>query len=205
MSGPAPKHPSRLSRARSATGRADFTTLPLAGRKGPIPVWPLLDDPSMVAARDLAQDRLAGLEVEIDEATDGRSKGRLRREQNKLEMQVAVLSLRIEQSRDAEAELWEQLWGTPQAVMWDDAHAGREVAQYVRWKIRAEQGDLKAASEARQWSDRLGLNPLALLRLRVEVEQAAAAEDRGRKRRGGAPRTASPSGGDDPRSGLYAV
>lgn len=202
MPGPAPKHPSR--RARANNPKADFTTLSAAGRKGPAPAWPLLDDPSMVAARDLAQDRLASLEVEIAEAEDGRTKGRLRREFNKLEMSVAVLSLRIEQSRDAEVALWEQLWAMPQAVMWEESHAGREVAQYVRWKIRAEQGDMKAASEARQWSDRLGLNPLALLRLRVEIEQAAAAEDRGRKRR----ETQTPrkrSGGDDPRAGLYAV
>lgn len=158
----------------------------------------------MVAGRDLAQDRLAALEVEIAGASDGRTKGRLRREQNKQEMTVAVLSLQLEQSRDAEVGLWELLWGTPQAVMWDEAHAHREVAQYVRWKVRAEQGDLKAAVEARQWSDRLGLNPLALLRLRVEIEQAAAAEERGRKRRE-TQRPAAPAGGDDPRAGLYAV
>ena len=202
MPGPAPKHPSR--RARANNPKADFTTLSAAGRKGPAPEWPLLDDPSMVAARDLAQDRLAALEVEIAEAEDGRTKGRLRREFNKLQMSSAVLSLRIEQARDAEVALWGQLWAMPQAVMWEESHAHREVAQYVRWKIRAEQGDMKAASEARQWSDRLGLNPLALLRLRVEIEQAAAAEDRGRKRR----ETQSPRkrpGGDDPRAGLYAV
>ena len=202
MPGPAPKHPSR--RARANNPKADFTTLSAAGRKGPAPEWPLLDDPSMVAARDLAQDRLASLEVEIAEAEDGRTKGRLRREFNKLQMSSAVLSLRIEQARDAEVALWGQLWAMPQAVMWEESHAHREVAQYVRWKIRAEQGDMKAASEARQWSDRLGLNPLALLRLRVEIEQAAAAEDRGRKRR----ETQSPRkrpGGDDPRAGLYAV
>lgn len=202
MPGPAPKHPSR--RARANNPKADFTTLSAAGRKGPAPEWPLLDDPSMVAARDLAQDRLASLEVEIAEAEDGRTKGRLRREFNKMQMSSAVMSLRIEQARDAEVALWGQLWAMPQAVMWEESHAHREVAQYVRWKIRAEQGDMKAASEARQWSDRLGLNPLALLRLRVEIEQAAAAEDRGRKRR----ETQSPRkrpGGDDPRAGLYAV
>ena len=202
MPGPAPKHPSR--RARANNPKADFTTLSAAGRKGPTPSWPLLDDPSMIAARDLAQDRLASLEVEIAEAEDGRTKGRLRREFNKMQMSSAVMSLQIEQARDAEVALWGQLWAMPQAVMWEESHAHREVAQYVRWKIRAEQGDMKAASEARQWSDRLGLNPLALLRLRVEIEQAAAAEDRGRKRR----ETQAPRkrpGGDDPRAGLYAV
>ena len=50
----------------------------------------------------------------------------------------------------------------PQAVMWEESSAGREVAQYVRWKIRGEQGDLESAKEARMLSDRLGLNPLAV-------------------------------------------
>lgn len=202
--GPPPKHPS--VRARRNDAKKDFTTLPLAGRgKKDAPAWPLLDDPSMVAARDLAQDRVAALQVELAECEDGRAKGRLRRELSKQEMAAAVLGLQIDQTRDAELELWEQLWAMPQAVMWEESHAGREVAQYVRWKIRAEQGDMKAAGEARQWSDRLGLNPLALLRLRVEIEQAAAAEDRGRKRRETQRSPRKPAAEDDPRAGLYAV
>lgn len=200
-----PKHPS--VRARRNDPKKDFTTLSASGLKGPAPAWPLLDDPTRTAHLELAQDRLAELEVEIAGAEDGRTKGRLRREQNKLEMSSAVLRLQIEQSRDLEVTLWDSLWAMPQAVMWAEAHAHREVAQYVRWKIRAEQGDMKAASEARQWSDRLGLNPLALLRLRVEIEQAAAAEDRGRARREKTQASPKrPSGkGEDPRAGLYAV
>lgn len=205
MPGPAPKHPS--VRARRNDPKKDFTTLPLKGRDKPAPAWPLQDDPSMVAGRDVAMDRVSAIDMEIAECTDGRKKGRLSRERASLDMRIAVLTLQLEQARDAEVELWESLWTTPQAVMWEEAHAEREVAQYVRWKIRAEQGDLKAAGEARAWSDRLGLNPLALLRLRVEIEQAAAAEDRGRKRRETAKekRPASPGKGDDPRTGLYAV
>lgn len=203
VASPVPKHPS--VRARRNDPKKDFTTLSASGLSGPPPAWPLMDDPSRVASLELAEDRLADLEVQVAEAEDGRTRGRLRREQNKLEMTVAVVKLQLEQARDAEVALWADLWAMPQAVLWAETHAGREVAQYVRWKIRAEQGDMKAASEARQLSDRLGLNPLALLRLRVEIEQAEAAEFRGSQRRGGAPKVKPRDEGDDPRAGLYAV
>ena len=120
-------------------------------------------------------------------------------------MTAATLALQVEQADDLERALWGDLWSTPQAVLWEESHALREVAQYVRWKVRAEQGDLKAAAEARALSDRLGLNPLALLRLRAEVERVEDAEDRGRRRRSTAAPAPRREGDDDPRSGLYAV
>ena len=51
-----------------------------------------------------------------------------------------------------------------------------EVALYCRYMAMAGAGDMKAAGEARQWSDRLGLNPAAMLRNRwkVDVPQAVA-------------------------------
>ena len=72
-------------------------------------------------------------------------------------------------STPTERKLWGELWRTPQAVMWDRTHAHREVAAYVRWSLLAETGDIKAAPEARQLSDRLGLTPLALRRLEWEI------------------------------------
>ncbi|PBO23035.1 hypothetical protein CLM85_18600, partial [Streptomyces albidoflavus] len=54
----------------------------------------------------------------------------------------------------------------------------REVAQYVRWKVRAELGDLDASKEARQLADRLGLSPLAMLRLRWEIAADEVSEQR---------------------------
>lgn len=77
-----------------------------------------------------------------------------------------------------EADLWEELWALPQAVQWERAGWTREVAQYTRFKARAEMGDIHAAREARQWSDRLGLSPLAMLRLRWEVVADEVAEKR---------------------------
>lgn len=202
MPGPAPKHPS--ARARRNDAKKDFRVLKSEGRSGAAPVWPLLPDVAMSAQLELSRDRIAALQVELADCEDGRTKGRLRRELSKHELLAAQLQLQIEQATDAEVALWAQLWATPQAVIWEESHAHREVAQYVRWKVRAEQGDLRAASEARQLSDRLGLNPLALLRLRAEVEHAEEAEDRGARRRES--RAQKKPGGDaDPRAGLHVV
>lgn len=208
VSGPPPKHPSR--RARRNNPKADFRPLPADGRQGDAPPWPLRPDVTMTATLEMSQDKLAGLAVELNEAEDGRTKGRLRRQINQLEMTVATLTLQIEQATDAEVDLWDELWTTPQAAMWDESGAfNREVAQYVRWKIQAEQGDLKAGTEARLLSDRLGLNPLALLKLRREVEETKAAEEQGEQRRARPKPDPKPSpkgkGDDDPRGGLWAV
>lgn len=199
--GPAQKHPS--VRARRNKPRADFRSLPADGRTGATPPWPLQPDVQATAALELARDRVAALQVDVENAEDGRTKGRLRRELNKNEMIVATLSLQIEQASDAEVALWAELWTMPQAVIWEESHAGREVAQYVRWKIRAEQGDLKAATEARMLSDRLGLNPKALMALRAEIERADEAQERGERRR--ETRKPKPRTGEDPRGGLHVV
>ena len=52
------------------------------------------------------------------------------------------------QVRKLEAELWKELWRLPQAVAWEQIGYTREVAQYVRWKVRGELGELEAAKEA---------------------------------------------------------
>lgn len=77
---------------------------------------------------------------------------------------------------DGERRLWAELWRIPQAVMWERTHAHREVAAYVRHSIAAELGSEKAAPEARQLSDRLGLTPLALKRLEWEIAPTAEAK-----------------------------
>lgn len=190
-----------------------FRNLPGQGRRGPAPAWPLRPDVHLTAELELARDRVADFQVKVEQETDGRKKGRLRRELNKNEMLVAKLSLQLEQATDAEVQLWRELWKLPQAVIWKETGANREVAQYVRWKVRAEQGDLKAATEARLLSDRLGLNPLALLRLRAEVEHVDEAETKGNQRRRSVPPKAKDEGksdgkgkgDDDPRGGLYVV
>ena len=205
MPGPAPKHPSVRSRRDDA--KKGFRSLPAGGRTSPPPAWPLQPEPGRVAVLETTRDRVASLQVELEQAEDGRARGRLRRDLNKAEMLVAKLSLEIEQAVDAERALWDELWTFPQAVMWEETRSHRSVALYVRCQIRGEQGDLKAAVEARQREDRLGLNDLALLRLRAEVERAEEAEARGEKRRRApdpAPETTNNDDGD-PRDFLHVV
>lgn len=200
--GQAPKHPS--VRARRNNVRKDFRSLPPEGRKGRTPPWPLHDDLQTAADRDFHRAAAEDLAQQLEDETDGRKRGRISRGLQNHKLADARLTAQIKRAKIAEKALWRQLWRTPQAVMWEEAHSYREVAQYVRWKIMAEQGDKKAASEARQLSDRLGLNPLALLRMRAEIERVDAAEARGQRRRNNPP--SPPAGGEgDPRGGLYAV
>lgn len=73
-------------------------------------------------------------------------------------------------SSDAELGAWDDLWRSPQAVAWEAlAVSTRDVATYVRFSVLGEL-DPKAANEARQWSDRLGLNPAAMLRNRWRIK-----------------------------------
>jgi hypothetical protein len=85
--------------------------------------------------------------------------------------------------------LWDELWSTPQAVIWERLGPGcvRVVARYVVLLAEADVGEPKAAMEVRQIEDRLGLSPLAMLRLRWEIAPDAAGAEHFAPR----PRTAS--------------
>lgn len=199
MPGPPPKHPSR--RARRNDAKADFTTLK-ADAKVETPPWPLLPDPEMTATIELLDDRVANMTGELADCEDGRTKARLRKQINEAEMQAAILRAKQGQAADLEVDLWRLLWSSPQAALWDASVAfERTLAIFVRYQIRGEQGHLASATEARQISDRLGLSPMALQKLRAEIENAEAAEDAGKKRRAGREPVApkEPGDGDDPR------
>lgn len=191
------KHPS--VRKRRNNTKADFRTLSTDGvPEDERPEWPLSPDVEKVAQVEAQRDRVAALQVELEKERDGRKKGRIRKELNRLEIATRQLELVIEQSADAERELWDLLWATPQAVLWQESHADREVAQYVRWKIRAEQGHLDSGKEARMLSDRLGLNPKSLLQLRAEIEEVEKAERENERRRNqGKDQGGDPAEGDD--------
>ncbi len=76
-----------------------------------------------------------------------------------------------------ERSVWSKLWRTPQAAAWVQlAVWPADVALFVRLSIAAEDGDIRSAGEARQWNDRLGLNPDAMLRKRwtVPADEVAA-------------------------------
>lgn len=199
MPGPAPKHPSRRSRSRSA----DIVALPAEGRGAPAPKWPLGPDVNMSAEVEFLRDRIASLSVELAESEDRRERGRLKQQIDRATMAEGVLALKIEQARDAEVEVWDLLWRTPQATIWDQSEAfERMVATFVRYHVRAEQGDLKAAPEARLRGAELGVTPMALLKLRRDIAETQVAEgreqDARRRREAREPRPANPD--FDPRT-----
>ncbi len=77
-----------------------------------------------------------------------------------------------------EHRIWADLWATPQAAAWEEVAGIRSVARYVRLLVKAEKPNAPAAicGEVRQMEDRLGLTPMAMLRLRWTVESAEDAE-----------------------------
>lgn len=174
--GPAPK-PAGERRRRNAT--IAMTRLPAGGRKGDAPRWPLLADVATVARRDMARRQADELELALLEPDlQGRSRAAAQRKLEAAQTSANILDKELEAQQQAEGEVWAELWATPQAVAWERLGWTREVAQYVRWKVRAELGDLDASKEARQLGDRLGLTPLAMLRLRWEVAPDEVAEQR---------------------------
>lgn len=70
-----------------------------------------------------------------------------------------------------EPAVWADLWSTPQAVAWARLGWTRVVARYCSVLALAEAADPNAAmlGEVRQLEDRLGLSPMAMLRLRWEI------------------------------------
>lgn len=204
MPGPAPKPPGTRARRNASPA---IVYLPAGGRKGVTPPWPLLDDVVMQVEARQAELKAERLRDEMNETEDKRTLRRLERSLDAALQHAAVLEEKMRVLRDTEMSLWAELWSTPQAEMWERLAWTREVAQYVRWKVKGEMGDLDAAKEARAWSDRLGLNPLAMLRLRFEIERTDEAVDRGQRRRTQAQAQSaskrSPKG-EDPRSLLSA-
>lgn len=172
--GPAPKPNARRRNATVA-----MTKLPAGGRTGDPPPWPLMDDVVTAEKRDMARRQADELELALLEPDlQGRAKAAAQRKLDAAQTSAAILDKQLEAQATVEAELWTDLWATPQAVAWERLGWTREVAQYVRWKVRAELGDLDASKEARQLSDRLGLTPLAMLRLRWEVTADEVGEQR---------------------------
>ena len=79
-----------------------------------------------------------------------------------------------------ETEAWAVLWRTPQAAAWAKMQLSRTVARYVRALVKAERPGAAAflLSEVRQLEDRLGLTPMAMLRLRWEIAPDEVADQR---------------------------
>lgn len=166
-SGPAPD-PVALRRDRPQD-QAGWRTLPAGGRTGATPKWPLQPDAIRRAMRTAAEGQLHMLEAELAEADTGRTRNSLRKKISAVKQHVTVLGLQLAEQDRSEKLLWRDLWKTPQAAAWIELGWTRDVAQYVRHKVLGEMGSLDDAKEARQWSDRLGLNPTSMLRNRWRV------------------------------------
>jgi hypothetical protein len=162
-----------------------MTALPAEGRKGAAPTWPLLPDIVLKTRAQLADGKVEDLRDKLNEAEiEGKPTAAIERRLDKALETLAILEAQVAEQRRLEDTLWLDLWRLPQACEWERLGWLRDVAQYVRHKVMAELGDLDAAKEARQWSDRLGLSPMAMLRLRWQVVVDEVAEKREQKSSG---------------------
>lgn len=166
--GPPPKDPANRAR-RNATFA--MTTLPSGGPTKRAPAWPLLADVAATARLGFAEEQAGRLRDEWAGEKDSRKARALGKRLETAEVHVAEARQLVEQQCGLETQLWRDLWKTPQAAQWHRLAWTREVAQYVRWKVKAELGSLDASKEARQLADRLGLTPLSMLRLRWTVSE----------------------------------
>lgn len=171
MAGVGPGSKSASLRARQ-NAPSQLKRLPARGRGDkPAPAWPLRADREL--AREVAETEitLERLREQRNDATDGRTIKRLEKELDSALARHGSLEARIEDQAESEAQLWIELWKTPQATVWEDYGWVREVALFVRCSLKAEEGDMRAAGEARQRSDRLGLSPKAMRYLGWEIER----------------------------------
>lgn len=151
-SGPAPNPTSR----RQAGNQSNtWTDLPAGGFDGPIPAWPIVTNEQSAA--------------HMLNHADGKVP-------KSLPMGADAERLDIR-----EATVWADIWRSPQAAAWALNGWTYDVALYVRYLVQGEFGDLDSAKEARMWSDRLGLNPTAMLKNRWRVRADEVAEKRAEK------------------------
>lgn len=184
--GPAPK-PEAQRKRRNAT--VATTQLPSEGRRARAPKWPLIPDVQLTVRHRIAEGKVEKLRYDINELeAAGKPVGDLERRLDRALEVMMIAEAQLAAAADMEQELWRDLWKLPQATMWERLRWTRDVAQYVRYKVLAELGDLNSGKEARQYSDRLGLNPLAMLRLRWSiVEDETALKRNARASAGGTP------------------
>lgn len=149
--------------------RSAGVLLPAEGRKGDPPPWPLPVDVVLTAKLEVLRSEQAALEALLDDDPPQKEANKIRHRLGQNVERVAVAEAMVKASTSAELELWDELWHTPHAVAWARLRWTREVAQYARWKAKAELGDMEASREARMLADRLGLTPTAMQSLRWQI------------------------------------
>lgn len=146
-----------------------MTPLPAEGRKGRAPKWPLGGDLQLETDIHLAKRSIVELDEELGWAGSARDRSALRRKIQRVKKLIGEKEAMLKFASKVEREIWGELWKTPQAVQWEKRGWYREVALYARHQAKAEGGSLDDSKEARQREDRLGLNDMAMLRLRWEI------------------------------------
>jgi hypothetical protein len=200
--GPAPKPEGSRQRRNAVVA---MTRLPAEGRSKRAPNWPLIPDVVLTTRHELATAKVQALDAQRGELeSSGKSTAGVDRKLDTAREHLAILAAQLRAQRRLEAQLWKDLWSTPQSVQWERLRYTREVARYVRHTVLAELGDIGAAKEARQWSDRLGLTPLALLRLRWAIAEDEVAARR-TERAAATPTAQTREPAADPLAALHAV
>lgn len=164
--GPAPKHPDQRARRNPTLA---MIKLPRSGRKGRAPTWPLAIDSEIELKIALAELVLKDLKDELEWNTTARGRSAIRRKIDRANKGLVELRTLRKAAAKIEQQIWGQLWKTPQATQWELRGWNRDVALYARLQAKGEAGSLDDAKEARQWSDRLGLNDRAMKDLRWEI------------------------------------
>lgn len=217
LTGPAPKHASLRARRNAPSGST--LLLPADGCKAPAPAWPLLPERALTNAIIVARSMIEQAELAVQDAQAVSDHDLLNKAKNDLRRANAQLDVAEHDKDITEAEelkLWAKLWALPQACGWRKVGGYlNEVAQYVRWKVLGELGELKASKEARLLGNALGLTPASVLHLRWEVTGSATcdcpveAPTAKRARRAPAKKAAASaakrSAAADPRNGLHLV
>ena len=92
---------------------------------------------------------------------------------------------------DAEVDLWESLWGKPQAAMWSKLGLKFEVAAYVRAFIRSvsEEGNASDRTAALRMAAEIGLSLPGMHSLRWKFSE----DELGAKRAASVPARSGPS------------
>lgn len=80
-----------------------------------------------------------------------------------------------------ERRIWDELWGTPQAVAWENMGWIRIIARYCLLVAKAElhEAPVPLMAEVRQIEDRLGLTPKSMRMLLWEIAPDEVAIKRG--------------------------
>jgi hypothetical protein len=184
--GPPPKPAGTRARRNAAP---QTTKLSADGRTSKrTPAWPLEPDVHLTVDKTMAAARIKELRAELANF-DG----------TVIEMRKRERELASVERRLMERKLWAELWKTPQAAMWEKFAWSREVAQYVRFKIR---GELRRPRRGQRGPAVVGParpEPAGDASAAWEIERTEDAEERGRKRRSRtAPAPAGEAGGSRP-------